>query len=257
MRSAALAQTEFTPVFDWRPPRSRRRALVSFILASIALHALCFYIFQIIYPPTVALLPPPARISIIKPDSEDGRVLWRWIEAEDPALSSTTQRPPNAVALEPPTPTHIPSFAGRQPALRELPPYQPDLSLPSARPPGPVPVPRASAAPQPSIVASRVVFPENEQTLGAPELPPARFQASRNEPPEAAEFRIAIGPHGDVRHCFLGASSQDPALDEQARNYLLRCRFPARGDQTSLRWTTATAEWGNDLATAERRAPQP
>src|SRR5215217_5737465 len=115
---------EFSPVFDWSSPRGRKLALISFISGSAVLHALCFYVFQIIYPPTVALLPPPARINIITPESEDGRVLLRWVEAEDPALSSTTQRPPASV-IQAPHASYVPSFANRQPMLREAAPYEP------------------------------------------------------------------------------------------------------------------------------------
>jgi len=257
MRSAALEATEFTPVFNWSPPRSRKLSLISFIAASAVLHALCFYIFQIIYPPTVALLPPPARITIITPDSEDGRVLLRWIEAEDPALSSTTQRPPNAVSLEPPRPVHVPSFAGREPPLRALPPYQPDLQVPSAHPPAPVPRPRASAVPAKVALQTKFSISDEAGVLGEPDLTAFKFSASRSEPPQPAQFRIAIGARGDVRHCFLAESSDDPALDEQAHRYLLLCRFPGirRGDRSVddvLLWTTATVEWGNDFATPAR-----
>ena len=104
MRPATPA-IEYTPIFNWSPARSRKVSIISFIAASAVLHALCFYIFQIIYPPTVALLPPPARVSIITPASEEGRLLLRWIEAEDPALSSTTQRPPDASSFARPAVT--------------------------------------------------------------------------------------------------------------------------------------------------------
>ena len=254
MRSAAAAEgpTDFTPVFDWSPPRHRKGLLAGFIVASAGVHALCFYVFQIIYPPTVGLLPPPARINIITPESEDGRVLLRWIEAEDPALSSTTLRPPNAAALQLPKTAHVPSFAGREPELRELPPYQPDRTLPTARPPRPVPIARPSASPQPVSVQTRLTFSETE-ALGSPELPQIKFTAARPEPPEPAQFRVAIGSTGEVRHCFLETSSGDPELDEQARAYLLRLRFPAlRMANSELRnplaWTIATFEWGNDFA---------
>ncbi|HEV8185617.1 MAG TPA: hypothetical protein VGP40_06640, partial [Chthoniobacterales bacterium] len=85
MRPHAVAQVDFAPLFDWSPPRRRKLSIISFIAASTALHALCFYVFQIIYPPTIALLPPPARVNLITAASEEGRVLLRWIEAEDPA----------------------------------------------------------------------------------------------------------------------------------------------------------------------------
>src|SRR2546423_8642391 len=82
-------------LFNWSPPPRRSRALVLFLIASVGLHALCFYIFQIVYPPTVALLPAPARVSVISPDDSESVALLRWVEAEDPALASTTQRSPD------------------------------------------------------------------------------------------------------------------------------------------------------------------
>ena len=242
MIPALPGTTEFTPIFNWSPPRSRKLSLISFIVASVALHALCFYIFQIIYPPTIALLPPPARVNLITADSEEGRSLLRWIEAEDPALTSLTQRPPNAAAFALPKPAHVPSYLTTQPALKEPPLAAPDLSVPSSRPPGPVPAPRAPAPAAPATVPTTVTFADEAGRLGT-SLP--KFTSTGKETPEAARFRLGIGPHGDVRYCFLQQSSGEPALDEQARRHLLLSRFPiSEGD---LRWTIATFEWGNDL----------
>jgi hypothetical protein len=248
----ALEQAEFSPIFNWLPSRNRRGVLIGCLAGSAVLHALCFYLFQIIYPPTVALLPPPARINIITPESEDGRVLLRWVEAEDPALSSTTQRPPASV-IQPPQASYVPSFANHQPALRELPPYEPDLRIPSAHPPGPVPRQRAAVVPPKVSVVTTIRFAEQD-SLGSPTVPPLQFTASHNDPPQVARFRIAIGEDGTVRHCFLEASSDDPALDEQARNYLMLCRFP---HSDSVTWTTATIDWGNDLAGRKTTANSP
>ena len=262
MRPQTVAPHEFAPVFDWTPPRNRNVSLISFVAGSTILHALCFYVFQIIYPPTVALLPPPARVNVITPATEEGRLLLRWIEAEDPALSSTTQRPPDAAVVDLPKPAHIPSYVNRGPALKDPPPYQPDLRVPSPQPPGPVrmlPPPRAAA---PEAVASTLSFAGE---LGAAELPRLQFTTSSKEPPQAARFRIAIGERGDVRHCFVESSSGDAALDEQARSYILQARFPSvasRPSQTAtgLLWTTAIAEWGNGITTppaSPARAPKP
>ena len=249
MRPHTVAPHEFAPVFDWTPPRNRNVSLISFIAGSTVLHALCFYVFQIIYPPTVALLPPPARVSVITAATEEGRLLLRWIEAEDPALSSTTQRPPDAAAVDLPKPAHIPSYVNRQPALKEPPPYQPDLRMPSSQPPGPVPMSRPSPVAPPALVATTLTF---EGELGAPELPRLQFTTTSKEPPQAARFRIAISERGDVRHCFVESSSGDAGLDEQARKYILQARFPAVANRQTpivngLLWTTATAEWGNDI----------
>ncbi len=252
MRSRAVAEVEFTPLFEWSPARRRKLSIFSFIAASAALHALCFYLFQIIYPPTVALLPPPARINLITAASEDGRVLLRWIEAEDPALSSSTQRPPDAALFAPPVAIHVPSYTNWQPALRQAPPLQSDLRIPSAHPPGPVPG-RKPIQPKPAVITPSILQFANAETLGAPTIPSLRFAASRREPPQSAEFRIAIGADGAVRHSFLERSSGDPALDEQARHAITLSRFPAIQKPDSkaenrLLWTTATTEWGNDVA---------
>ena len=247
----SAAQAEFTSIFDWNPPRNRRGVLIGCIAGSAILHALCFYIFQIIYPPTIALLPPPAHINIITSGTEDGRVLLRWIEAEDPALSSMTQRAPGSL-IQLPAAEYIPSFANHQPTLRELPANELDLRMPSARPPAPVPRPRAPVTPTKVTVATTIHFSDDD-SLGTPETPPLQFTASHNEPPQSAEFRIGIGEHGAVRHCFLATSSGDAALDEQARNILMRTRFPHGRNQNSktenpLTWTRATIDWGNDFA---------
>ena len=257
MRPHTVAPHEFAPVFDWTPPRNRNISLISFIAGSTILHALCFYVFQIIYPPTVALLPPPARVNVITAATEEGRQLLRWIEAEDPALSSTTQRPPDAPAADLPKPVHVPSYLNRHPALKEPAPYQPDLRVPSPQPPGPVPMTRPSPAGTPAVIATTLAF---EDDLGAPELPRLQFTTSSKEPPQAARFRVAIGERGDVRHCFVESSSGDAALDAQARSYILRTRFPSAGDRARdakdrLLWTTAIVEWGNDIAVEGGHTP--
>src|SRR5438045_9660738 len=80
-------------LFSWEPPRRRRAAITAFVALSLIAHALCFYIFQIVYPPTVSLLPPPARVSVITSNSEEGRTPLRWVDAEDPSLDCTTKVP--------------------------------------------------------------------------------------------------------------------------------------------------------------------
>src|SRR5438874_2457453 len=134
-------------LFTWRPPQRRRRALVVFVAASVFLHSLCFYVFQIVYPPTVALLPAPARLSVISPDDPDSIALLRWMEAEDPALASATQRPNDYHALALPKLEHIPSFAHHEPQLKTIPQTPPDLSIPSSAPIGQIPRERNAALP--------------------------------------------------------------------------------------------------------------
>ncbi len=239
-------------LFPWEAPRRRQLAILGFLAASAAGHALCFYLFQIVYPPTVALLPPPARVSLISGDSEESRTLLRWIAAEDPALASTTQRPPEAKAFTLPQVHHVPSYITLQPVLKELPAFRPDLRSPSSQPPGPVPRMRAPIQSPPLAVPTTIIFSKELGSLGAVKKPSMKLTASTRELPQSAKFRIAVTDRGVVRYCFLQNSSGDSALDEQARHYLALCRFAGShnansGEQDHLNWAAATVEWGNDI----------
>jgi hypothetical protein len=242
-------------IFSWDFPRHRNLVIVGFLVISFIAHAACFYIFQIVYPPTMALLPAPARLTLITPDSEGGRTLLRWVEAEDPALASSTQRPREAKAYILPKVEHVPSYVSREPVLKEPPPLVIDLRLPSSQPPGAAPMAAPRAAVQKiGILPSAVTFSREIENLGVPALPSLKFTASTNEPPQAVRFRIAVSGRGEIVYSFLLNSSADPALDGQARSYLALCRFPARSSTSdqALVWGTAIIEWGNDIA-----RPQP
>jgi hypothetical protein len=251
-------------LFNWEPPRQQKGAITTFLLASFIAHALCFYIFQVVYPPTVALLPAPTRISLIAPDSEEGRTLLLWIEAEDPALAFATQRPPEARLHALPKVRHLPFYLVREPALKELPPMVTDLRAPSSQPPGAVPIFHPPAPSTIGAIPTTVSFSNGLDALGSPTLPPPNFSASGNESPENVQFRVAVDGWGEIRYCFLLNSSGDTALDEQARYYLTRCRFPGKTSPVAsttsdkgnspLTWGVATIEWGSDTSRSRSRA---
>lgn len=259
--STAVAPTSL--IFSWAPPRRRARALIVFLIASIILHAACFYVFQIVYPPTVALLPAPARVSLISPDDSESIAFLRWVEAEDPALATTTQRPPGNKAIDLPKLQHIPSYATHQPKLKGLPPTTPDLSIPSSAAIGPVRIPMLSPAAIAPPVAHKtsVQFSESADALGVPAVPGFTFQASRIDAPANARFRVAIDASGAMRFCFLIESSGDPALDEQGRRFLQFCRFAPNenvpSDERALVWSVATILWGNDITPPSLSTPAP
>src|SRR5438093_6861681 len=171
-------------LFSWEPPRRRKVSITAFLALSLGGHALCFYIFQIVYPPTVALLPPPARVSLITPASEEGRTLLRWIDAEDPALAFTTQRPPEARLRALPRVEHVPSYLAVEPVLKEVSSPAVDLRIPSAHPPGPVPFLHRQPTPAVGPTRTSVSFSEELQRLGGLTLPEPSFSASNTETPE-------------------------------------------------------------------------
>src|SRR5438067_12808267 len=121
-------------LFSWEPPRRRRAAITAFVALSLIAHALCFYISQIVYPPTVSLFPPPARVSVITSNSEEGRTLLRWVDAEDRARALPTQRPPERSRRGQPKVEHIPSYLAMGLSLKRLRHPVADLRIPSRQP---------------------------------------------------------------------------------------------------------------------------
>jgi hypothetical protein len=247
-------------LFTWDSPRTKKAAFLAFLALSLLAHAVCFYVFQVVYPPTVTLLPPPARVALITPASEEGRTLLRWIDAEDPAVAFTTHRPPEAIVRALPKVEHVPSYHAMEPTLKELPPFEGDSRAPDSQPPGAVPLMRQRGAPDAGQIPTSVSFSTELDGLGVAALPPLKFVASTGETPEAIRFRVAVSRLGEIRYCFPLNSSGDPQLDEQARLYLTRCRFSrsASGDGKSeapLTWGIATIEWGSDIARPHARQP--
>jgi hypothetical protein len=260
MSASISASTNAPLLFNWEGPRRRKLAIAGFLIASVIAHAACFYVFQIVYPPTVSLLPPPARVSLISSVSEEGRTLLRWVEAEDPALASTTLPSPETRTYALPKVVHVPSYSGYEPALKQASPLVVDLSIPSAQPPASVPIVRTRTALAATKTPTSIMFSKEIENLGPASLPAMTFAASTGEPPESIRFHIGVGPRGDIRYCFPLNSSGDPALDEAARQYLALCRFPTRSTADTktgdaLVWGTATIEWGNDVARPPAPAP--
>jgi hypothetical protein len=235
-------------IFNWGAPRRRNLAIAGFLILSVILHAAGFYVFQIVYPPTIALLPPPAHLNLVTPSTEEGPTLLRWVEAEDPALATSTQRPANAKSFILPKIEHVPSYVANEPALKRPPPLTVDLSAPSSQPPGPVPMIRLAPAKKIGVLPTTASFSEEIDKLGKPTSAPPKFAASTNEAPESIRFEIAVNSHGEIVYCFALNSSGDPALDDQARKYLALCRFSSTSNDEALIWGTARVEWGNDVA---------
>ena len=252
MNSATLESVTAPLLFSWDSPRGRRVALTIFLVLSSIGHALCFYIFQIVYPPTVALLPPPARLSLITPDSEEGRTLLRWIDAEDPALAFTTRLPPDATRRALSKTEHVPSYSSIEPTLKDISSLQRNLRIPSCNPPDVIRIVRQRAASATRVVATSVSFSNEFAVFGAPTLPELNFTSNEGMPQTIRSW-VAVNKLGEIRYCLPLNSSGDTALDEQARSYLARCRFSqtianAGKPDSFLVWGIATIQWGSDIA---------
>ncbi len=250
MSAPAYAQPQADLLFHWERPRRRQFAIAGFLLLSALLHALGFYIFQIVYPPPIALLPPPAQVSLIAPTTPEATTFLTWLEAEDPALAAQTQRPPDARAFQLPRLAHVPSYVTVKPRLKDFPAPRETPSPPSAMPPQPVPVAPPAATPRPLKAPTTLLF-SNELGDVPVTHPDLKFRATTREAPENARFRVAVDSLGAVRYVFLEQSSGDAALDEEARQYLALCRFQTPLTKSAaiggLIWTNATFLFGNDL----------
>jgi len=246
----SYAQPHGDLLFHWERPRRRQFAIAGFLLLSALLHALGFYIFQIVYPPPIALLPPPAQVTVIAPTTPEATTFLNWLEAEDPALAAQTQRPADARAFQLPKLAHVPSYVTVKPRLKEFLASQATPSPPSAMPPQPVPVVHPAATP-PALAAPTSLLFSNELRDVPVTHPDLKFRATTREAPENARFRVAVDSLGAVRYSFLEQSSGDAALDEEARQYLALCRFqnplPKSTSTAGLIWTSATFVFGNDL----------
>lgn len=239
-------------LFSWESPRGQKAVLASFLVLSLVAHALCFYVFQIVYPTPVAVLPPPARVTFITSDSDEGQALLQRIDAEDPALAFTTLPPLGARLRALPTAEHVPSYSALKPTLKDLPALKPDLRIPNTQPPGAVPSLSRKTARSTASGRTLISFSKDLDPFGAPSLPQARFVASNGETPETLRFRVAVNEFGEIRYCFPIGSSGDPALDEQARLQVIRGRFQpnramSRSPGASLVWGIATIQWGTDV----------
>src|SRR5437867_9748872 len=224
MNSVASELAAEPLLFSWDSPRRRSAMLAAFLVLSLMAHALCFYVFQIVYSTPVALLPPPARVTFIAPDSEEGRTLLRWIDAEDPALAFTTRLPPDATLRALSKTEHVPSYSSIEPTLKDISSLQRNLRIPSCNPPDVVRIVRQRAASATRVVATSVSFSNEFAVFGAPTLPELNFTSNEGMPQTIRSW-VAVNKLGEIRYCLPLNSSGDTALDEQARSYLARCRF--------------------------------
>ena len=145
-------------LFEWAPPKGEKFLISVFLIGSLLIHAVAFYLFRIIYPPAIAVLPPQVRVNVLSPASEEGRTLLRWMEAEDPALASATLRPADIRTRALPKLQHIPSYMVVEPRVKDAPPMDLAPAAPSAFPPQPLSVFRKVVEPAWPKMPTRISF---------------------------------------------------------------------------------------------------
>lgn len=264
--STAARPGELT--FRWGDPRPFLSSLVlpAFIFLSLFLHALSFYVFQIVYPPSAHVTPPPARLSVIAPGSPESETLLRWIEAEDPALAARPAgilppdflRVPYSASFEQVRAT--PKIAAKPPKGYPYPPVKDTSALvemwfagesrrnaEAGRPSSPAPLQSKmnTVIHLEETLASRFRGP-SRLTDG-----PAATSATGLQP---TRFLAGVTERGEVRYVFAQNASGDAALDAAAMDHLLRQKLlpvsepepPTGGDEASV-WGFVTFYWGGSV----------
>lgn len=230
--------------FHWPDERAVSFILPGFIALSFFAHAVSFYIFQITYPPSAHIVPPPAQVSLLAAGSPANDALLRWIEAEDPALITKTSEVTPAHILDVP---YVPSFAEvrTQPQITADP--TPSLAYPAALSPS-------------ALIASAVAEPAALETDTGPRPTLIHYSSSLAHRPitqspliafhtsltelHPTRFMIGVTDRGEVRYLFLQSSSGDKSIDEQAEAHLRQTEF-AHADEP-LVWGMAIFSWGAD-----------
>ena len=89
--AALAAQVEhYRLIFRW-PERTASLLFPGLLILSVAIHTFAFFIFQVVYPPTVASAPPRAQVTLLTPGTPHSDALLRWVEAQDPATAGRIQ----------------------------------------------------------------------------------------------------------------------------------------------------------------------
>jgi hypothetical protein len=117
--SLSRAKGQFS--FEWKREAPISWRLIFFLGISFTAHAFCFYLFQVVYPPSERFSPSPSRITFLSPnDAASQAMLW---EIEDRVVfirsaegESVSRNPLNDIGIE-----FRPSFAEHELKLKRMP----------------------------------------------------------------------------------------------------------------------------------------
>jgi len=244
-------------IFQWPEPPAISRPLLGCIGLSLLAHALSFYVFQITYPPSAHITPPPAQLSILTPGSAENDAVLRWLDAEDPALAAKPPEtvPPGALDVRY-TPSFaevraVPKTAEQKQAAPQYPAAVSGIALVQRS----LPVPPSAEQPA-SAPKTQLGFSGGLKTRAIIDEPPRKFSPSQLAELQPACFLVGVSDRGEVRYVFLRKSSGDKALDQEAESHLARTGFSAAvGNVSPIEWGFATFAWGSDVFAPAARTP--
>lgn len=250
LRPASASQTIGQRlIFRW-PERSASFVLPSLFLASVAAHALTFYVFQVVYPTTVSIAPPPTQVTLLPPSSPENKALLRWVDGQDPAAAARLQEatPPKLGEIH-----YSPSYAAAR-TLPELAEQTPEtISFPQAQDSLALIAPTTTHGDSPhTVVHSSLTLSKSLQARdaapGEAVVPGSKSSLSL----QPTTFLIGISDRGELRYCFLQNGSGDSVIDQEGEKVLRQHAFKRTDSPNLTEWGFATFVWG-----AEAFAPPP
>lgn len=240
--------------FSWPDHRKVSFALPGFLLLSLLLHGATFTLFQVDYPRSGTVQPPPAGVTLLTPNSAENRALLKWVDASDPALTSKPQEvvPCGLLDLHY-QPSYSELYTEPQPA-----PATPDvIGFPSMIEPqkliGHAPSSNtrsSSPAPRPTQMRfSGELENRISKSTGAGKISQP-FANKSSVTLEPAQFLVGVNSAGEVAYVFLQHSSLEPKIDREAEARVAQIRFsPAE----TMSWGMISFCWGCDLFSPSTR----
>jgi hypothetical protein len=232
--------------FAWLHRPRLSLALPGFLLLSLLVHALTFYVFQVAYPPPVTVAPPPVQVNVLAPTSLEKQELLRWIESEDPAAIANPQEvSPGSIRDV----IYQPSFAtvrtapktfGEKQSTVHFPPTVNSAALIESNQKQSAAVPRKNGPQQTELRFSGALAGRKITTR-----PALKLDAGNIANPGQTGFFVGVNSDGAIQYVFLQNSSGDEGLDRQAEKHLSGFQFArAAGGVT---WGFVTFFWGDDV----------
>ena len=238
--------------FDWKESRFRQRLhLLFFVGIAFLIHAVCFYVFQVVYPSSTRGLPMPKRLVILNPDNPAAIEAIREVEDRLAGYGLGPGDRAETVSLSAFT-LYEPSFAGYQPGLRDLPMSSlAQLPLPrsleeTTLPPVriPIPVMPAEHAEDPAEPLVLIDGPLAARKVTDPALHRKLSSHFAENHGTLCTFSIGVNAAGVIAYCFPDEEDFRVENLEQLQRTLMELRFtPVPDSGNEITWGTLTVEW--------------
>ena len=257
--AALAAQVEhYRLVFRW-PERTASLLLPALFVLSVTVHAVAFYVFQVVYPPALVSAPPPAQVTLLTAATPEGAALLQWVQAQDPA---TVARPQEITPAELKEIPYSPAYATVHTLPLEVERPVEAIGFPAAHTLLDFSESKAATPESPRLaVSSALSFSEVLAARDAASAPAPQIIPKGSPNLRPTVFLVGIGDRGEVRDCFLldpnggDPSSGDHDVDKQAEALLREHSFTR--SETPLEWGFATFTWGAQAYALHPSQPLP